>query len=89
MGEELVIGESIAVPHRDPDRWGLSSPVWVPLSQTHFATLDKERWARVMFISPDDRKPEVDLALDRFRNDCRRRGIEVRDADPQWTSGGD
>lgn len=79
-----ILQDCIAVSHRDPDRWGIQTNSWIPLSKSSIADLDAEdrRWGKVMTVSPKADDPEVWHAMDAFRARCRDRGIELQDGDP-------
>ena len=74
--------ECFVVSHRDPDRWGNSTGRWIPLSESAFAERDRNRWAKIMVVSPESNDPDVQHMLDRFRNMCREQDISSRDVDP-------
>lgn len=77
-----IIGECIAVAHRDPDRWGMSTGRWIPLSESVFAERDRSRWAKIMAVSVDPDDPAVHHALDRFRSMCNQASIPTKELDP-------
>ena len=77
--------ECIVVAHKDPDRWGIKNNQWVPLSSTHYADIDNNRWAKIMFVAPSKPCADVWLMLDRFRHECYHYKIPIRDADPNRT----
>jgi HD superfamily phosphohydrolase len=81
-GDSVVIGDCFAVSNKDPDRWGVSSSRWIPLSESAFAERDRKRWAKVMVVSPYPQDPEVWHMFDRLRNECRQRDIKLTDLDP-------
>jgi hypothetical protein len=80
---KIYISECIVVSHKDPDRWGLNTNRWVPLSKTHFAEKDKNRWAKIMFVAPTRPCPDVWLLQDKFRQECYQKHIQFKDADPK------
>ncbi len=82
LGSNIVHGECFAVSHRDPDRWGMSTGRWIPLSESAFAERDSNRWAKIMVVSPESNDPDVPHTLDRFRNLCREQSIPWTEVDP-------
>jgi len=82
LGINVVYGECFAVSHRDPDRWGMSTGKWIPLSESAFAERDRNRWAKIMVVSPESNDPDVPHTLDRFRNLCREQDIRWTEVDP-------
>jgi hypothetical protein len=87
FGPSQVIGECLAVAHKDPDRWGMPTNRWVPLSESIFAERDRNRWAKVMAVSVESDDPLVHHALDRFRNMCSQQSIPTREVDPGGDQG--
>ena len=82
---DTVLGECYAVADDDPDRWSMRTNRWVPMSRSAYAQLDRNRWAKLMVVSPFPNDPEVSHAEDRFRNLRREGGVGISDGDPDET----
>lgn len=79
--KETIISECFVVSHYDPDKWGQSTNKWIPMSESLFSKKDKERNIKILVVSPYPNDPEVWYTVDRFRNSCRLKGIDVLDVD--------
>lgn len=77
------LSECFAVAHYDPDRWGMSTNKWIPMSESAFAEKDRSRWIRIMVVSPWSEDSEVWHAIDRFRKSCQEKGITIKETDPE------
>jgi HD superfamily phosphohydrolase/NAD-dependent SIR2 family protein deacetylase len=82
FGSDAIYGECFAVSHFDPDRWASFTGKWMPLSESAFADRDRNRWAKVIVVSPEPNDPSVIQSLDRFRNLCREQNISCMEVDP-------
>lgn len=71
------------VAHYDPDRWGMPTNKWIPMSESAFAEKDKSRWIRIMVVSPWPEDPEVWHTIDRFRKSCQEKRITIKETDPE------
>lgn len=80
---QSAISECFAVSHRDPDRWAKSTDRWVALSESAFAERDKNRFVKVMALSPMDGDPFVKFFMDAFRARCTAENISIVDKDPE------